>query len=303
MARPKINHKILIYDIEVPHLKARVWRLGDQPVRHDQLLPSANEFHILTIAYKWYHQSEIHILDCGKDGQNEKQMIMDFDKLIKEADVVIGKNNHRFDNKFLNTLRLAHSNNPMPNWCYKSDDLESQIRRYFALPSYSLDYLSNISGQGGKVKMERSDWIQIEDYIELNKISKFVKKSSDLNEISKHFYKKSAMEVKKEGKKAFNKMMFYNKKDVKDTDALLVKVMPHVQLKYNAATAITLTNKALAFACITCGSNQVCFTGTVCRGAQNRAEFYCQAHKGYAGSRPFVYGGNHNKRYTGPMGK
>lgn len=297
--RPKLDLSLLIYDIETAHLKGRLWRPGEQIVRHDQLLPSANKFKILTISYKWYHEKNVHTLTCGDDGRSEKKMVEQFDKEIKKADVVLGKNNNRFDNKMINTIRMMHDINAMPEWLFKSEDLEQQMRKYFSLPSQSLDYISTIFGTGGKVKMDRSDWINIEDYIELNGLSRNILKSK-IDVFTKYFYGKSANQVVSLGKKAFKKMIFYNKKDVKDTEAALIKVLPHIILKHNAATI----NKAKSpNSCITCGSTLVSTQQAVTKGKSRYMQFYCNTHKGYAGSRPFIMDAHSHRKYTAAMGK
>jgi hypothetical protein len=302
ISKPKLTYNLLQYDIETMHLKARIWRPGEQIVRYDQLLPSANKFRILTISYKWYHEKTTHTLTCGNDGLSEKEMIENFDKEIKKADVVLGKNNNKFDNKMINTIRMIHNIDAMPDWVFKSDDLEVQMRKYFTLPSQGLDYISSIFGTGGKVKMDRSDWISIEDYIEFNKLLKTVKnfKLINYNDYTKFFYGKSYKELKNEGQEAFKKMMFYNKKDVTDTEAALIKILPYITLKHNAAT---IDKVKKPYACITCGSSAVSPQEASVRGKTRYMKFYCHNHKGYAGSRPFIMDAHSHRKYTSSMGK
>lgn len=306
--KPKLDYKLLIYDIEVPHLKTRLWRLGENVVRHDQLLPYANQNRILTIAYKWYDEKEIYVLDCGEDGLKEKEMVSKFDEEIRKADVIIGKNSHRFDNKFINTMRLLHDNKPMPQWYYKSDDVESQIRKYFQFPSYSLDYLSSIFGQGGKLRMERKEWINIEDMIELGRLFPYIKKCSDnqLDGVCQFLFNKTYQQVYTAGRRSFALMKKYNKKDVRDTESLLIKILPHVKWKYNASARQSSTRggrTSYINLCITCGSNDIRKDKNVIRSTGHYMEFYCNNHKGYAGARAYKRNLNRDIKFTGRMGK
>lgn len=299
MSKIKLSYSLLEYDIETAHLKGRFWRLGDQAIRHKQLLPNANRTQILTISYKWFAESKVTVIDCGDCGEKTKEMIAKFDKEIKKATVVIGKNNHRFDNQHINTARILSGGEAMPEWLSKSDDVESQLRRYFNFPSFSLDYVAQALGHGGKMKMEEEDWNSIEDFIEFNKAERWLK-NSERDSFCYYFYNKPAYQVLRQGRVAFNKMKKYNKIDVLRTEAVLISILPHVQLKHNAATK---SDYNAPIVCITCGSNDIRPAERVTRGTAKRENFHCNAHKGYAGSRPYrvnIYG---NRRYTGPMGK
>lgn len=194
--------KILFYDIETTPLQAWVWKCGKQVVRHNQLVTGRDIYDVICITYCWNDNKKAQALDWGYTEQDSSQMIAQFDDLIKSADVTIGKNSDRFDVKHINTRRLLSGLPGMPDWTRYTDDLEKQMRKYFYLPSYSLDYFSKILGLGGKVKMEFDDWINI------------VTKHPEL------------------GLKAFNKMIGYGKKDVEDTRAMWNHCAAHVEPKF-----------------------------------------------------------------------
>jgi len=194
------KQKILFYDIETTPLKAWVWRCGKQVVRHDQLTADRNMYDIICITYCWNDNKKAQSLDWGYTEQDSSQMIAQFDELIKSADVTIGKNSDRFDVKHINTRRLLSGISGMPDWTRYTDDLEKQMRKYFYLPSYSLDYFSSLLGFGGKIKMEFKDWIDI-------------------------------VEKSKDGEIAFKKMIKYGKKDVEDTRAIWKFCLSHFEPK------------------------------------------------------------------------
>lgn len=289
----KLNVKILIYDIETTFLKANIWRLGEQAVRHNQLDPAYSEYDILTISYKWFGDKKIETLV----GTNA---IEEFDQIVRNADIVIGKNNNSFDNKHINTQRLLKGLKPLPEWGYTSDDLERQLRKYFIFPSYSLDYLSKASGLGGKIKMEFSDWVDIANLELVEKFCLSLKTNkssirSILNAFCNTLFKVNYNIIAKKGAKAWKKMIYYNKKDVRDTDNLLSKVLPYIKLKHNAAT------KNSGQGCTTCGSMRILPTKVITSGQTRYQLFDCLEHDGYAGRASVRYDKNRNKVF-GKMG-
>jgi len=217
--------RILFYDIETTFLVSYIWRPGKQVVRPGQLNklaigPNGQAFNvtdIICITYCFNDGKPAKALDWGYKKQDSKDMIKKFDEIIKSADIVIGKNSDSFDNKHVNTQRYLNGLPAMPTWTQHTDDLQKQMKRHFNFPTTALDYVSDLLGYGGKVKMEFQDWIDIQ--FQLKKAS-------------------------------FTKMVNYGKKDVEDTRAIWDDMEAHFTPKYNAATAI-------GFACKRCGSKDI----------------------------------------------
>jgi hypothetical protein len=286
----KLPYKLLIYDIEMYlQLKADIWRPGDQYVSHDQLDDAHMSDSIICIAYKWYGEKTTHILT----GDN---MIQEFDAVVKQADVALGKNSDRFDVKHINTQRMLQKLPAFPEWTQTAEDLEKQLRKHFAFPSQSLDYVSKLLGFGGKVKMIREDWRKI---TRLKQINVFIKSvlfnKRQLEFISTHLLKRSVSTVLKEGTTALKKMIFYNKKDVKDTEAVLKRVLPYIQLRKNASASQE------GKGCITCGSTKLLPTKIITAGKTRYQQFDCLEHKGYGGRATIKYDKSRHKVY-GTMG-
>jgi len=239
--------KVLFYDIETTPLQAWVWRCGKQVVRHNQLVEGKKNYDIICIGYEWLHEKKAKCLDWDYKKQNSKEMVKEFTKICDEADIIIGKNNKRFDDKHVNTQRLIHGLEGRPDLMEKVDDLETQIRRHFYLPSYGLDYLSEQLGYGGKDRMCFQDWIDI-------------------------------VEQTKNGKKALKKMIDYCKKDVHDTKLMWRHCQAHMKPKLNVSA---LTGN---FACKVCGSLDIRKNGyyTNSNGVKY-LQLFCKHHNGYAG--------------------
>lgn len=276
--------KTLYYDLETMLMTACTFRLGKQVIRHDSLVdgfhltqqdyydlheaatsltqPSAlqvledvvhrigrrtspNQPNIICITYCW-DTGPAKALVFDYDTQDCSAICAEFDEILKEADVIIGKNSDKFDRKHLNTQRLLSTGDGMPEWSDTGDDLEKQMRKNFMLPSYSLDYFSKLLGLGGKMKMEYKDWYDI-------------------------LYQTA------NGEKALAKMVKYGKKDVLDTRTIWQYCSKHFKPKFNAATYHG------RHVCVNCGSDKTTKNGGRIVGKTKRQVWYCNEHGGYAG--------------------
>jgi hypothetical protein len=127
----------------------------------------------------------------------------------------------------------------MPDWMHYRDDLEVQMRRFFRLPSQSLDYLSKQLGVGGKMDMCFQDWIDI-------------------------------CEKNKNGRKALKKMKDYNKKDVEDTRILWDNLKQHFAPKMNMAAFMQQK------VCTECGGGHIIKNGTRLSGKTVYQTYQCK---------------------------
>lgn len=285
-----IMKKTMIYDIESLPLHARVWRCGDQVVRHGQLMYENDHTQIICIQY-CINDGPVQIIKRDLDNiSDELSMIEEFDALVKECDIVIGKNSDRFDNKHINTIRMLAGGKPMPDWVRYTDDLEKQIRKYFNLPSNSLDYISYKLGFGGKNPMEFSDWVHIDDYFRLLKIEQ----DNSLFDINRDFldglcntlFGDPRAAVERKGKKALKKMYTYGAKDTDDTRKVWNYCKGHFEPKQSSAIFKGMD------VCQRCGSADVIPDRARSDG---RMSFYCKSHKGYAGRARILKSGGYGR--------
>ncbi len=235
--------------METKPLQAWVWGCGKQVVRHGQLVKDNDRYGIICITYCWNDNKPAQCIDWGYEEQDTGKVVKEFDEILKTADHVIGKNSNRFDNKMLNAARMFSGLPGMPDWVRYTDDLEVQMRRYFRLPSHSLDYISNQLGYGGKIKMDFQDWIDI-------------------------------VEKNPNGLKAFNKMLKYGKKDVIDTRDIWNQLSQHFEPKFNTATFYDKDD-----VCKECGSDRIVKDGTRVSGFTKYQKYRCGACGKYAGRR------------------
>ena len=242
--------KILFFDLETRPLLAYLWSPGKQYVGHKQLAKGHDRPGIICVTYCWNDNRPAEAIDWGFEEQDTGRLVEKFDEILKTADHVIGKNNKRFDDKVLNACRMLNGLPGMPDWVRYTDDLEVQMRKYFRLPSQSLDYISNQLGLGGKIRMEMQDWIDI-------------------------------VEKNKNGPKALAKMVKYGKKDVVDTRKLWNRLSQHFEPKFNMATFLDKPNS-----CTKCGNDNIVKDGTGVSGFTKYQRYKCNKCGGYAGRTP-----------------
>ena len=275
----QLPYKLLTYDIETRLKQFFGFSCGETVLRHSQLTRrSVHQHNIICIAAKWYDSDKV-MLFHGDDAVEQ------FDKVARKADVCMGKNNVRFDVKYINTERMMRGLKPYPEWMESSEDLEQQLRKNFNFTSQSLDYISDLMGFGGKVKMEFQDWVDIHNYelyLDLYKVQEVPTETCQI------LFRETRNNVIKKGKAALKKMYFYNKKDVTDTENVLIRVLPYIRLKKNAG---------VGSGCTTCGSHNIVPTKTIVKGQVRYQQFDCLEHNGYAGKAALTYDKNRNKRY------
>lgn len=245
----KNDPKICFYDFETTYLLARIWRPGKQVVRHDQLDDRQSAYKIISVAYCFNDDKPAKVIGWGYHKQDSAGVIAKFNRVLKreKPDIVIGKNSDHFDVKHANAQQWLNRLEPFPEWALITDDVEKQIRRAFALPSYSLDYVSKQLGLGGKKKMEFQHWIDI---------------------------------VEKINPESYKTMLEYNIKDTEDTRALYYSIKPYIlQPKFNMATFKGID------CCINCGSEDIKTNGSFGKGKTRYIKYKCNTNGCYAGSK------------------
>ncbi len=241
--------RVLFFDLETKPLQAWVWSPGKQYVGHKSLVEGYDQYGIICIGYAWNDGKPAKCIDWGYGEQSTERVVEEFDKIAKTADLIVGKNSKRFDVPMLNSCRMLAGLPGLPDWALSHDDLEQQMRKYFRLPSQSLDYISKHLGLGGKDKMEMQDWIDI------------------------------CLE-NENGQAKLKKMVKYCKKDVEDTRTLWTKLSEHFDSKFNNARF-----RDLGMACkhADCGSVNIALNGTRMSGGSKYQTYTCSDCGRYAG--------------------
>ena len=137
--------KRLFFDIETSPNVVYSWRIGyNLIVNHDSII---QERAIICVCYKWSGSSKVHSLNW-KDG-DDKQLLVDFIKVMNEADEIVGHNSDKFDIKWLRTRCFYHGLPMFPD--YNSVDTLKMARKHFNFNSNKLDYIGQFAGVGKKM--------------------------------------------------------------------------------------------------------------------------------------------------------
>ena len=187
--------KVLIYDIETSKTPFELWWSGKQFVNGNSALDDSK---IVTISYKWLGADEVYAVKWDKN-RSDKDLMIEFLKSYNEADMVIGINNDRFDNKFINTRAAKYDLDV--NLHVKSLDVQKECRRLFRLPSYSMKYL----GRYFEMPIQKMK-VHLEDIWE------------DL-----------VYGTKKESKEAMKLLIKYNIQDILTTEQLYLKLKKYLK--------------------------------------------------------------------------
>lgn len=163
--------RVLYWDVETSPTKFWGWRTGKTYLSHDQIV-KGQKLGIICICYKWAGEKEVYSLDWDVKKQDSSKMIEEFTKVVEVADIAIGHNSDKFDQRWVNTQRLINGQPPVA-WPSSEDTLK-QFRKHFFLPSYALDYISKLLTGSGKDKMIFDDWIQIVDNKDPKALAKMI---------------------------------------------------------------------------------------------------------------------------------
>ncbi len=138
--------KRLFWDIETSYNVVSTWNIGYEiNVTHDNII---KERAIICICYKWEGEDEVHYLRWKKG--DDKQLLLDFTKILETADESIGHNSDKFDLRWLRTRCAFHGIPMIPD--YKTIDTLKMARGGFRFNSNRLDYLGKFFGFGGKTE-------------------------------------------------------------------------------------------------------------------------------------------------------
>jgi DNA polymerase elongation subunit (family B) len=138
--------KRLFLDIETSPNMVFSWNVGYKlNIGHDNIL---KEREIICICYKWEGKSKVHSLEWNKG--DDKEMVLKFIEILKQADELVGHNGDNYDLKFLRGRAIYHGIKNLPK--FVTTDTLKIARTQFRLNSNRLDYIGKYLGFGGKIE-------------------------------------------------------------------------------------------------------------------------------------------------------
>ena len=144
----KKQPKILFYDIETSQMTTKSWGLWNQNIQPSQI---TQDWHIICISYKWYHQKKIKhfLLDFNKSTTDDLEICKQIREVIMSADMIVGHNADKYDIKKINARLIYHNLEPIPPTL--SVDTLKEARKVFKFSSNKLDYIAQYLGVGAKM--------------------------------------------------------------------------------------------------------------------------------------------------------
>lgn len=150
--------KILVYDIETSRATFKLFWTGKQYVHVNSMVKAPK---IISISWNWLGEEKIYDLTWDKN-QSDKEMLIEFLKHYNKADMVIGQNNDRFDNRWVNA-RAAYYDLDV-NTMVRSFDIMKEAKSKFRIPSYSMKFMCQYFDVEQKLSHEGIKmWDKIED--------------------------------------------------------------------------------------------------------------------------------------------
>lgn len=146
--------RILLYDIENTPMFGAAWG-----TYQTDLLEVTQESYVLSIAWKWLGEDDVFVYALpdfkktfAKDRTNDFNLIKKWAQVRNEADIVVGHNVDRFDERKINARLLKHGITP-PKPAASVDTLKV-ARKQFMLPNNRLDTIAKFLGIEGKLEHE-----------------------------------------------------------------------------------------------------------------------------------------------------
>lgn len=132
--------KVLFFDIETSPLAGAVWSLWQQNVGLNQI---ERDWYVLSWSAKWQHEDEVMYQDKSDswDNEDDSELMKGIWELLDQADIVVGQNSKRFDEKKLNARFIMNGMKPPSS--YRSVDLLEIAKRHFGFTSNKLEYMTD----------------------------------------------------------------------------------------------------------------------------------------------------------------
>jgi hypothetical protein len=136
---PHKGAKILFMDIETSPMAGAIWQLWDNNVSLNQI---ERDWYVLSWAAKWAHEDEVMYQDkaLSWDDEDDSELLKGIWQLLDEADIIVGQNSKKFDEKKLNARFILNGMKPPSH--YRSVDTLEIAKKNFGFTSNKLEYMT-----------------------------------------------------------------------------------------------------------------------------------------------------------------
>jgi hypothetical protein len=233
--------KVLLWDVETSHNVVAAFQLKQDYIHPDNILI---ERHLVCAAWKWFGDKRVEavsVLDSPTFAENihdDRVVCEKLHEILSSADVIVAHNGDKFDIKFVEARMLVNGLSPLPP-IVKLDTMKTAKKR-FLFNSNRLDYLGQILGVGRKMKTPSGLWLKV------------------LNG----------------DRAAIEKMVSYNKVDVRLLERVFIKLKPYMA-NFPCGAAGT---------CARCGSAKLQRRGVSRNATRTYQRWQCQGCGGWSRS-------------------
>lgn len=130
--------RVLLIDIETSPILAYVWDLFDQNIPVEMI---KEDWFIMSYSAKWLGEKKVIQNDCRKKIGDDYKLLVEIKELLDEADVVVGQNSIRFDERKINARLKIHKIPPPSS--YRSVDTLRIAKKKFGFTSHKLGYVTD----------------------------------------------------------------------------------------------------------------------------------------------------------------
>jgi hypothetical protein len=235
--------KILTLDIETAPNIAYVWRFFKENISPNQILEHCD---IMCFAAKWLDSPEVMYFGMP---DSEQSILETMNKLLDQADMIVGHNLSRFDAVKIRGRSLVHGLElPSP---YKEIDTYQVARKEFGFDGNSLDYLTRVFKIAKKDKHKEFPGFELWS------------------------------ECMAGNKKAWDEMRKYNIQDVLSTEELYLQMRPY--MRNHPSVGVLLENEDVT--CPKCGSIDNERRGFYMTTVSKFQRYHCRSCGGWHRSR------------------
>lgn len=241
--------KILTFDIETSPVEAYVWGLWDQNIPIDFI---KTDWTIFAWAAKWLGKRQIMFASTGGRGadkvRDDKPLLKGIRDLLDEADIVIAQNGKKFDVRKVNARLIQHGFQPPSP--YRVVDTMLVAKKHFAFTSQKLGWTSKLLTNAPKDDHKKYPGFEL--------------------------WKECLLD----NPGAWKEMEKYNKRDVKATEELYLKLRPWIDNHPNLGV-YSDTDTPI---CPKCGSDDLLSNGRRFSAKQQGSytRYQCQNCGGWA---------------------
>lgn len=239
---------ILVADIETAPMLAHVWGIWQQNVGMNQIM---EEDTILSFAYKYLGDKYTYYTDLRSC--TEKQLAKNIRDMLDEADIIVGHNFKRFDDKWC--VRQCLKYGLAPPSPYKIVDTLLESRKLLRIPSHRMV-----------------------------EVAKFLKCDAQKSSHAKFPGHMLWVECMAGNNKAWQEMEDYNRQDVVTNEDVYLKLRPYMRNHPN----VGVYQDEEETVCPKCGSKHIHFRGHSYTQTGKFRQFQCQDCGGWGRLRESV---------------